>query len=369
VSFGDHPLCTGFGAHSRFRSEPPAFAFELVKPIFDDVDLLFGNCECTLSQVGLKLWNYQSAQMRGQPAYASGLSEAGFAIVNVANNHSQQHGLAAFEDSVALLKSNGIQVCGLNLTDHRHALPIVVTRNGVNVVFLAYSLRPRQYFDCRPSYAEGNREAILDDVKASRRSGDSVVVSLHWGDEFIDFPSAEEVSLAHDIVDAGADLVLGHHPHVLRTLEGYGRGYIMYSLGNFVCDMLWDERMRESVILRCNLSDGGASEVELVPVRIGDDYRPAPLCGEAAKALRARFQGPPPTECELSTKSQMGGSEDYASLALAALRDERRKAHRYFLRNLNRFPIRILLQQMATYFRNRVLEVASGLSTGGRGRV
>ena len=129
-------------------------------------------------------------------------------------------------------------------------LPVSITVAGVGLTFLGYSLRPRQYFTEEPLYAEGREDGILSDVRAARGESDVVIVSLHWGEEFIDRPSPDDVRLAHAIVDGGADLIIGHHPHVLRGVERRGRGWIVYSLGNFVCDMHWEEPLRETAKTR-----------------------------------------------------------------------------------------------------------------------
>jgi poly-gamma-glutamate capsule biosynthesis protein CapA/YwtB (metallophosphatase superfamily) len=353
ISLGDHPLCAGFGTHSRFKARSPEFAFERVKPLLQGSDILFGNLECTLSEFGRRPGDYHSIQMRGHESYLNGLTATGFDVLNVANNHSLQHGHRPFLETVGLLRDNGIAVCGVGATDYRHAVAEVVKAHDLGVAFLGYSLRPRQYFTEAPLYAEGQRDSILADVRAAR-ARDVVVVSLHWGDEFIEQPSPEDVALAHDIMDAGADLIIGHHPHVLRGVERYGRGYIVYSLGNFVCDMLWDERMRESAVLRCRLSRDGASDLTLTPVRIGDDYRPAPLDNARAVAIKHRIDK---LSEAIGTPAAFSESlAEYQAAALDALRWERRKAHRYFLRNAYQFPVGILIQQLTTFARNRLAE-------------
>jgi poly-gamma-glutamate synthesis protein (capsule biosynthesis protein) len=355
ISLGDHPLCTGFGTHSRLRSLEPDAAFEHVKPYLADADLRFGNLECTLSEYGRRPGDYRSVQMRGHAGYLAGLTAAGFDVLNVANNHSLQHGRTPFRETERLLRGAGIAVCGVGADDYRHAVPAIVTVNGLSVALLGYSLRPRQYFTAAPLYAEGERDHILADVRAARQH-DAVIVSLHWGDEFIDDPAPEDVALAHDIMDAGADLIIGHHPHVLRGIERYGRGYIVYSLGNFVCDMLWDARMRETAIVRCRVSADGVSDLRVVPVRVGDDYRPAPLTGAPAAALERRLAALGARLATPPHASAPDPSAAYRAAADAALRDERRKAHRYFLRNAHRFPVGIMVQQVTTFVRNRLAE-------------
>jgi poly-gamma-glutamate synthesis protein (capsule biosynthesis protein) len=356
IALGDHPLCAGFGTHSRSASRPPGFVFEHVRAEFARADLLFGNLECTLSETGLDRRSYHSMQMRGHPDYVQGLREAGFHVLNHANNHSMQHGAAPFRETVAMVRAAGIAVCGLRAATGG-AEPVVIERNGLRVACLGYSLRPRQYFTETPLYAEGERARVLDDVRGVRATSDVVVVSFHWGDEFIDRPSPREIALARETMDAGADLIVGHHPHVLRGAERYGRGYIVYSLGNFVCDMLWDEPVRETAILVCRLTSAGAADLRLVPVRINDDSQPTPLIGEAAAALGRRLEG-------LSTALAShpdGGSDPVAQAqydieAHAAHANQRRRSHRYFLRNAYRFPPALIVQQVGTFLRNRLKE-------------
>jgi gamma-polyglutamate biosynthesis protein CapA len=355
IALGDHPLCTGFGTHSRSRRKPAAFPFEHVAAVLASADLRFGNLECTLSERGLRPHDYHSVQMRGHTGYVRGLVETGFHVLNVANNHSMQHGPEPFEDTVNMLRDAGISVCGVSQGNGSAA--VITTVRDLRIAFLGYSLRPRQYFTEPPMYAEGSPEGIVADVRAVRSSCDILVVSLHWGDEFIDRPSPADVQLAHAIVDAGADLIVGHHPHVLRGVERYGRGWIVYSLGNFVCDMLWDEELRETAICECRLTAAGVEDVRLIPVRINDDCQPMPLSGEAARRLERRLAA-------LSTAlSQPGAASstsvetaEYEAAACRAHSGQRARSHRYFLRNAFRFPPRILAAQVITYVRNRLAE-------------
>lgn len=352
IAFGDHPLCAGFGTHSQARRRAPGFMFDHVRAELARADLRFGNLECTLSEHGLQPSAYHSMQMRGQPSYVDGLVGAGFHVLNVANNHSQQHGPTPFEETVSLLDRAGIGVLGLR-GDTGTSRPVHRTVRGIAVSFVGYSLRPRQYFTEVPRYAEGHDADILADVKAARAGCDVLVVSLHWGDEFIQRPSPDEVRLARSIVEAGADVVIGHHPHVLRGVERHGRGWIVYSLGNFVCDMLWDERLRETAICECRLSRQGVEDVRLIPARINDLSQPVLLEGEHKAKLDAHIAAlsaaiPPPGLAE--------AQRAYESDAETALSTQRARSHRYFLKNAYRFPPRILAGQVATFVRNRLAE-------------
>ena len=365
VSIGDHPLCVGFGGYSNFMDKDVSFPFENVKRVFAESDLVFGNLECTLSSSNRRDDDYNSVQMRGHPRFCDGLTNAGFDVMNLANNHSMQHGKSAFRETVDLLTDHGIHTTGVNYDDHLTGLSTLVRKNGIDIVFLGYSMRPRQYFEHEPSYSEGHEARMISDVEKNAKDADIVIVSLHWGDEFIQRPSPEEIQIGRDLVDAGANLIIGHHPHVLRGVERYGGGYIAYSLGNFVCDMIWDDTLRETAILQCDITRDGIDNVRFIPCFINDEYQPTPLQGRAAEVLLAKL-------AELSraienedltdTKSK---STSYVADADAIHRLLRRKGHYYFLRSIWRFSPSILFQQIRRFFVNRFQELTQRKSKAG----
>lgn len=361
ITLGDHPLCAGFGAYSRFRKEEPVFPFRKSLEVLQRSELLFGNLECSHSNVGLKESDLRSVQMRGDPRHIPALVTAGFKVVNVANNHSMQHGNDVFLDSVRQLQAHNIACCGIAAdAKATSAKPVIIQKNGLKIGFLGYSLRPRQYFEHAPLYAEGHPEPMVRDVVALRSQVDALVVSVHWGEEFIQKPSPEEIRLAHQLVDAGADIIIGHHPHVLRGIEQYGRGYIVYSLGNFVCDMLWDDTLRTSLIFECTFSRAGVRDVRLVPTYTNSDFQPEVLSGDPARSILANLELLDQRIDKAPVVDLATASQRYLQEADAAHRHIRAKSHRYFLSNFWRFQPRIVIQQLRTYFKNRIHERLAG---------
>ena len=356
ISLGDHPLCAGIGTHSKLKNKPALFPFTKVKPEFDKADILFGNLECTLSNQGENTRDYHSIQMRGHPAYIDSLTEAGFDVLNMANNHAMQHGEEPFKETVNILTQHDIKPCGVNYENHQVGIPVIIDRNGLRVAFLGYSLRPRQYFEQPPLYTEGTAEGIIRDVQSIKDSVDHVIVSLHWGDEFIDYPSPDEVRLARQTIDAGASLIVGHHPHVLRGIEPYKNGYIVYSMGNFICDMVWDPSLRETMIFSCTFSKTAIENPEYIPVWINNDSQAEILQGKAADNIRKKITqlSKKLTENDLSDFAQQQSS--YQTDADEILRVIRKKSQRFFLSRLWNYPKLILLQQLSTYFKNRYHE-------------
>src|SRR5512142_2481736 len=183
------------------------------------------------------------------PAAVRALRHAGVSLVSVANNHMFDQGRPGFEETLAQLEEVGMPYIGAG-PEGEEAGPRVLDVNGLRIAFLAYARFFNQSGnDCPPKVARSPRtcrkaslldpERAVSDVQSAARSADAVVVSLHWGEEYQAQPRQEDVALAHRLADAGAVLVLGHHPHVLQPIELYSRAdgrtaLIAYSLGNFV---------------------------------------------------------------------------------------------------------------------------------------
>lgn len=355
ITLGDHPMCMGFGAASRFKKKEPGYPFEHVRGILNESDVCFGNLECTHSETGVDKNNYHSIQMRGKSSDIAGLVEAGFSVVNVANNHSAQHGVECFAQTCESLREAGLLVCGQSASDHLVGAPAIQEVNGVKIAFLGYSLRPRQYFEHDPPYTEGHREGIIHDVKSLRDKANIVVVSLHWGEEFIQYPSPKEIALAREIVEAGAQLIIGHHPHVLRGIERYKEGVIAYSLGNFVCDMAWDPTLRYSAIFRCTIKENTIEDYNIVPILIDGDYRPRPVYGKDGEIIKNMVDSLS-NDIYYDINSLYDNEEEYIKIADRINRNMRKKSHKFFVRNVYRYSPRVLLQQIDTYVSNRLQE-------------
>ena len=289
LMLGDHPVVIGHGTGTSIQKYGLDFPFAKVRDYLFSRDIVFANLEFVLSGTNLIPDNLESMEMRSFPGAVACLTSAGIAVVNVANNHMLQHGEEAFRETLSVLRENNIGVAGLRATEGDfHSQPCVIERKGVKVGFLGYSYRGEKYFQKEPLYAVAEESRIISDVRAIQKSVNIVAVSLHWGDEFINRPSLEQIRLGRKLIDCGVDIVIGHHPHVLQGIERYKTGVIAYSLGNFVADM-WQPRMRESMIFDCALSESGVHDVGFVPARINPKHQPEILSGTKGKKLSDRI--------------------------------------------------------------------------------
>lgn len=275
IMLGDHPICIGHGVGSRIKINGSEFIFKKVSKLLNTADITFGNLEVVLSDLEINPADLKSVQLRGSENSVNGLVSAGFDVMSIANNHILEHGKTSMVRTQNILSSNGIMVVG----DSSRG-PVILNRNGISFGFLAYCLVRDKTAYC--SVEDSN--TIINDIKKFKDYSDVLIVSLHWGNEYIRKPSHEQVSLAHRMIDAGADLILGHHPHVLQGVERYNNGIIVYSMGNFVFDM-WQHKMRESMIFLCRFTKHGIKTFKIIPIFINNFYQPCILHGIDADQL------------------------------------------------------------------------------------
>ncbi len=271
LALGDHPKSVGFGFYSKYCegiSPAKARTFFLAG---HEHDVLFGNLEFTIGNEKLNGRSFQEFHCRGIAKYADFLQQTGFNVVNVANNHIYQHGIEDFNKTLETLSTKGIGIVGLRNEANTSNIVRIGNRS---VCFLGWSARPRQGFSDQPPYREFDEKSCYREIAEAHKKYSLVCASLHWGYEFIEIPSEDEKRIARRMIDAGAIVVVGHHPHVMREIEEYNGGLIAYSLGNFICDMTWNEKTRKTGYLYVEFNDRTISRWEMVQGRIGDCYFP-----------------------------------------------------------------------------------------------
>jgi poly-gamma-glutamate synthesis protein (capsule biosynthesis protein) len=335
IMMGDHPVCIGHGVRSTIQGRASSHLFEDVTGLLQQGDIVFGNLETVLSAKGEVETSLESLQLRAHPGSIESLKSAGFNVLSVANNHIMNHGPEVFWDTIGLLRSNGILPVGLRSDSKTACEPVPIEQNDLRVCFLAYSLAPSARDGEGAYYCFANESEVLSDVAEAARSYDAVVVSLHWGYEFMNRPSPLQVDFGHSLIDNGAALVLGHHPHVLQGIERYRHGAIAYSLGNFVFDM-WQAPTRRSVILFCTVVPGGVRDLEFHPVAI-ENYRPVLAQGEAGDSIRELLETLSRDIESASPSDSESELDSYLEEAHGKRQTYRKKVWRYFFRNLDRY--------------------------------
>lgn len=281
VAVGDIMLSRVVG--SRIRNNSVYYPFEKTRDITSKADVTFGNLETTLATTGTKLPG-KGIWFRAVPEASEGLKDAGFDVLSLANNHILDYDTPALMETIEVLEGAGIGHVGAGEDLGESRRPIIVVKNGIRVGFLAYnefynyywSYSYKRTFEATEEIAGTaplKEEIIEEDVKKLRSLCDILVVSLHWGVEESNRVTDSQRELAHQIIDWGADIILGHHPHVLQGVELYNGKLIAYSLGNFIFDQN-DENNKQSMILHIFLEENEIKEVHAYPVYIVDKCQP-----------------------------------------------------------------------------------------------
>jgi poly-gamma-glutamate capsule biosynthesis protein CapA/YwtB (metallophosphatase superfamily) len=273
IATGD--ICLAHGVEQRMMQAGSGYPFAALKTTLRGADITFGNLECCLANGGKavpKKYNF-----RGRPENAAALRDAGFRIVSLANNHSLDYGKEALAETTRTLERYGVRYVGAGRTlAEAHSLRIITVR-GVRVGFLAYlglfpPILPLRTGE--PGVAMAELDHLRMEVQAARPKVDILIVSLHAGVEYTFRHSPQQETLAHAAIDAGADMFIGHHPHVVQDTETYRNRPIFYSLGNFVFDpsptFLREPEKPWSGMVVATFEKGKPPHVRLIPLRIVD---------------------------------------------------------------------------------------------------
>jgi poly-gamma-glutamate capsule biosynthesis protein CapA/YwtB (metallophosphatase superfamily) len=272
------------------RSGRPDYPFALVRPWFLNDDLSVVNFECTLTdavRTADKQWHFQG------PARYAGIFPAGSVeVAGLSNNHSFDYLRAGFDDTVANFRKAHVPVFYQNT-------PFITTLHGVQTVLIG---------DCtvvgeNTTKIDGAPARVLREIRRYKKPDNIVIVVMHWGSELATIPFAWQQALGREFIDAGADAVVGHHPHVLQGIERYKGRYIAYSLGNFAFGGNSLAPHPETLILRLRFHTAGGQtrtmDAGIVPCRITssqarnaagvlrNNYQPKPVFGAASDRIAA----------------------------------------------------------------------------------
>jgi poly-gamma-glutamate capsule biosynthesis protein CapA/YwtB (metallophosphatase superfamily) len=270
--FAGDIMLDGLPGEAVARGRDPFTAFA---DILAAADLAVGNLECVVATVGKKVnkpWTFR-AHPRVLP-----LLDRHFGALSLANNHTGDYGHRAFLQQLELLKQHKVLYFGGGRNVVEARTPLLVERKGLRVALLGYNdFQPRE-FEAGPSWpgvAWAVDDQILADLKAARsvHKADLVIPYLHWGSEG-DPANRRQKRLARLMIENGADVVVGAHPHVTQGAEYYRGKLIVYSLGNFVFDGFKTQETRTGWLLRLTLSRNGLVEWDTVPARIDDQGIP-----------------------------------------------------------------------------------------------
>jgi len=275
-----------------FKQKGFDFPFAATTRILREADITVGNLENPVARGGAE-FRGKKFRFRADPAMVPALSRAGFTLLTLANNHILDYGSTALQETFEHLERSGIGFVGAGNNLDAARREKVITVKGKRIAFLAYSLtQPEEFYatDSRPGTAPGYAAHYLADIARARTAADHVIVSFHWGGEGVETLRPYQKSVAHRAIDAGANVVLGHHPHLLQGIERYRNGLILYSLGNFAFASM-SRTSATSMIARITL-DESRIDLEIFPLNVLNSqvaFQPKLLSGGAGKRVMDRL--------------------------------------------------------------------------------
>jgi poly-gamma-glutamate capsule biosynthesis protein CapA/YwtB (metallophosphatase superfamily) len=265
-----------------------------VAPYLRTADLTIGNLENPLSNRGPAVSGKPAHLIfEGDPRAVQGLTASGFDIVALANNHMMDHGRPALADTLKTLDKAKIAHAGAGMNAASAWKPAIVESKGARIAYLSFTDVIPDHFTAgktRPGVAIGtNMSKVRAAIRSAKKQADYVVVSFHQGVEQDYTMNARQIRDAHSAINAGADMVISHHPHVVQGFEFYKGKLIAYSLGNFIFPYKTIEG-RKSVILSATLTPTGTKNVSVRPVYLGEYGRPKPVSGSMARNILNRVK-------------------------------------------------------------------------------
>lgn len=245
--------------------------------INNGIDYLFEDVKGILSSSDASIINFESSSNNGalepvnkkftfntNPEWLSALSKIGVNYVSLANNHSLDFGETGIKQTIANLNKAGITYMGYN-GEKDFCEPTIIESKGNKIaVFSSTFLRQEGATIC--NY---NASLLSEKIKTFKVLNPSslIFVSLHWGTEFKDTPDIQQTEQAHLLIDAGADMVIGHHPHVVQTIESYKGKFIFYSIGNFIFDSSHPPS-NKGILVELSISKNNLKETQIIPFNI-----------------------------------------------------------------------------------------------------
>lgn len=275
---GDIMIGRTVNSHMLSTATNDPFPFTYTAELLRGYDLTIGNLECVISQLGAPV--PKSYNFRGDARAYDRLLNAGFDVLSVANNHSGDYGKDAFLDEFLTLPKRGLTPLGGGQNKLQAHKPVFKTVHGTTIGLLAYEeITPFSFAatDTTPGDAWLTTADLQADLAQARPACDFLITFMHWGIEYVTTQNAQQRLMAQTAIDAGADLVVGGHPHVIQPYEFYKDKLIVYSLGNFVFDGMYDEVVRRGNILSLTVQKNKLLSWKLIPTRIGDWGEPALL--------------------------------------------------------------------------------------------
>jgi poly-gamma-glutamate synthesis protein (capsule biosynthesis protein) len=309
-------ILLGDASQSRLDREGYDYPFRAISPLLESSDLVFGNLEGPITEQTKPLDGDKDYVYKSRPAAAAALRAAHVGLLNLANNHALDYGDAGLADTIRNLDAAGLRHFGAGKGRAEALRGSIVELAGIKIGFLGFLEKYGPYGTTYPNYfakgenpgvAELHERRLREAIGAMRPKVDVLIVSCHWGKNYGEVTKTQQ-RYGRLAAELGADLVIGHHPHVAQGVEVYDGAPIVYSLGNFTFgskgrfDQL-EPLLRRSWIAEITVRDGRVAAVDLIPLEVDNKvvrYQPRVATDVDLAAMVAKLNEPFGTTIQIS---------------------------------------------------------------------
>ncbi len=283
---GDVMLANWIQRH--LQEKGPAYPFQHLQKLLNNAHIVFANLEAPFGTRGRPF--PKQFTFRVHPRFAATLRAGNINLVSLANNHIMDYGVEVLQETIVQLQKLGIAYAGAGTTLQQARQLAVVTIDSFRVGLLAYNLTfPQEFWasDTTAGTCFPYEEFVFDDIAKAHQAVDFLIVSCHWGQELQSTPKPYQIRFAHQVIRKGADVVLGHHPHVVQGIEVYRGKVIAYSLGNFVFSS-YSKTVKHSMLLELNIISRNNYSLTIHPLNVDNitvEFQPRMLNGESRTAF------------------------------------------------------------------------------------
>jgi poly-gamma-glutamate capsule biosynthesis protein CapA/YwtB (metallophosphatase superfamily) len=260
--------------------DDPSYPYGEVSNLIREADLAVGTLNATISDYPPATGCVSTYVLVSDSRNAAALAEAGFDVMGVATNHIKNCGLAncgdrAFLDTLENLRQAGVTPVGAGNNLAEALEPLVVNVKGIRFGFVSLGqIEPMAFAgEDTPGIAVLDEDNLRASIAAARQISDVVITMPHWGPEYSPYPNYYQLHFAQIAVEAGADLVVGNHTHVVQALQELNGVQVFYGLGNFVFDQNWSRETQQGVILRVEFEGDRYLGYELIPTQVDKEGR------------------------------------------------------------------------------------------------
>lgn len=312
----------------KLQQEGYDYPYRYVKDLFQNDDLSIVNLETPVTEAGTAAEN-KTYVFKSAPQALPELAKAGVEAVNLANNHSLDQGVEGLLNTIEHLKKSKLHYVGAGKNSKEAYAPVYIERKGIKIALCGFTrVIPESHWAAgkNPGVAAAyDSKQAVKAIQTARKQADLVLVVVHWGKERTTKLEQHQTTLAHEFIDAGADLVMGGHPHVLQGLEQYKGKWIAYSTGNFIFTKSKDPKTWETAVFAAACTRKGDCDMKLIPYKT-EIGQPVPMNSEDGARLLKEVESYSPgisigVMGEVSTSAPARDRDEQADSASTAVMD------------------------------------------------